>query len=544
MRLSEGRTKAVPDFEKTQTRLADSVEREYHGMVQQLNQLEEFRRAPVEQLGPGGVRRLTSSAAAKLSVKDYWGAHDDAEKAIALDPTNTQALYYRSVAHNLIGEYAEAANDATRALALAPGDGALRDARAWAYNRMGRVHEAAADAQHAIESDPRDAYAFANRAYANEQRGDFAAMAEDYRTAAEINPRFEPAYRDAARRHGLDPRPLSREKDGASVIERIPSKTRSFAAVLLSSLLGGLLIALGVLHVITGIKESRAAKSTPAPSGLEDSYEIGKAIGQGGMGVVYEAVDRKLQRPVAVKMLRDEFKLDDAAKTRFLEEARTVAELSHPAIVDIHAIFEDERGVALVFERLAGRTLDLILAERGRLKLPEIKRILQSVCGGLAYAHAHDVVHRDLKPSNVMLLDDGAVKLLDFGISRHAANAGAKAVTQTVTGTPHYMAPEQEYGCVRKENDVFSLGAVLYEMSTGQRPFEGSAQAKLAKAYHRPSHLVPGTPLELESLIDRALEPDPEKRISSPAEFWRQLDAVRVAGTAGSAGDLELQGNE
>ena len=533
MKLAEGRTKTVPDFEKSQARLADSVEREYHGMVQQLEQLEERRLAPAEQPEPGGVRRLTASAAAKLSVKDYWGAHDDAEKALALDASSTQALYFRSVAHNLIGEYAEAANDATRGLALAPRDGALRDARAWAYNRMGRVHEAIADSQHALEIDPRDAYAFANRAYANEQRGDFTAMAEDYRAAARINPRFESAYRDAARRHGLSPRPPSEESGSVPTPAKIPPKLRPFATVLFSSLLGGLLIAMGVLHVIAGVKEARAAKNAPPPAGLEASYEIGKAIGQGGMGVVYEAVDRKLQRPVAVKMLRDEFKLDDAAKERFIEEARTVAELSHPAIVDIHAIVEDERGVSLVFERLSGRTLDLILAERGRLKLSEIKRILQPVCGGLAYAHAHDVVHRDLKPSNVMLLDDGGVKLLDFGISRHAARADAKAaaraVTRTVTGTPNYMAPEQEYGTVRKENDVFSLGAVLYEMITGHRPFEGSAQAKLAKAYHRVSNLVPGTPPALESLIDRALEPDPEKRTASPAEFWRQLDAVSEA---------------
>lgn len=528
MKLSEGRAKPVPDFEKTQARLADSVEREYHGMLQQLNQAEERSKIPVEQPGPSGVRRLTASAAGKIAVKDYWGARADAEKALELDASDTRALYYLSVAHNLIGEYAEAASAATRALAVTPRDAALHDARAWAYNRMGRVHEAIADAQNALEISPGDAYAYANRAYANEQRGDFVAMNEDYKAASGIDSQFEAAYHDAARRHGIALQPAADAKEQTPFLGRIPPQLRSFATVLLSSLLGGLLIALGVLHVITGIKEQRAAKNAPALTGLEASYEIGKAIGQGGMGVVYEAVDRKLRRPVAIKMLRDDFKLDDAAKKRFVEEARTVAELSHPAIVDIHAVVDDERGVALVFERLSGRTLDQILAERGRLKLPEIKRILQSVCGGLSYAHAHDVVHRDLKPSNVMLLDDGGVKLLDFGISRHSVGAGA-AATQTVTGTPHYMAPEQEYGTVRKENDVFSLGAVLYEMVTGHRPFEGSAQAKLAKAYHRVSYFVPEVPPELEALIDRALEPDPEKRTSSPAEFWRQLDAVAEA---------------
>jgi len=530
MKLSEGRMRTSPEFEKNQPQLADAVEREYHGMIQQLNQFEEQRRFPPERIGPSALARLTASAASRLAVKDYWGALEDADKAVALDSTDPRALYIRAVAHNLLGEYGEAVYDATRGLTVSPSEASLRDARAWAYNRMGRAHDAIADSQHAIEVDPRDAYAFANRAYANELRGDFTAMAEDYKTASEINPQFEPAYRDAARRHGLTPEPLDLNKRRSpSMLDRaVPPRARSFAAVLIASLVGGLLISLGVLHVVDGIKEQRASSRIPATS-LEASYEIGKAIGQGGMGVVYEAVDRKLRRPVAVKMLRDEFKLDDDAKARFIEEARTVAELSHPAIVDIHSIVEDERGVSLVFERLDGTTLDQILAQKGRLKLREAKRILQSVCGGLAYAHAHDVIHRDLKPANVMILKDGGVKLLDFGISRHAAKASAAAVTQSVTGTPHYMAPEQEYGCVRKENDVFSLGAVLYEMLTGHRPFEGSPQAKLAKAYHRASQFVPTIPLELDALIDRALEPDPEKRIHSPAEFWRELDSIEDA---------------
>ena len=245
------------------------------------------------------------------------------------------------------------------------------------------------------------------------------------------------------------------------------------------------------------------------------------------MGVVYEATDRKLNRPVAVKMLRDEYKLDDSAKAGFMAEARTVAELHHPAIVDIHNIVEDERGLYLIFERLDGRTLDQIIWDRKRLTLSEIKRILKPVCEALEYAHAHDVVHRDLKPANVMLTKDGGVKVVDFGISRHAARAGGKAsTTQTITGTPHYMAPEQEYGFVQKENDVFSLGAVLYEMVTGVRPYEGSHQAKLAKGYIRVSTRVPGAPLELDVLIDRALEPDPEKRIPSPGQFWLALSSI------------------
>ncbi len=293
---------------------------------------------------------------------------------------------------------------------------------------------------------------------------------------------------------------------------------------MLSSLAGGLLIALGLLHVGSAARESRA-KSPPAPP-LESAYELGPPLGQGGMGVVYRGFDRRLRRPVAIKTLRDEFRLDEAAKAAFLEEARTVAELHHPAIVEIYAIVEDERGVALVFELLEGRPLDEAIAERGRLTIAETKRVLRPVCAALEYAHGHGVVHRDLKPSNVMLLLDGGVKVLDFGISRRAAASAKAPVTQSVLGTPHYMAPEQEYGVVRKESDLFSLGAVLYEAVTGARPFEGSAAVKLARGYRRASSRVPGLPPALDALIDRALEPDPDQRLSSAAQFWLALSEI------------------
>ncbi|MDE2511132.1 MAG: protein kinase, partial [Elusimicrobia bacterium] len=528
MKLSEGRTRKMPDFEKSlQPQLADSVEREYHGMIQQLNQVEERRLAPVEEPGPAAVERLTAAAGSKLSVKDYWGAIDDADKALALDPSNARALYFRAAAHNLTGAYGDAAADATRGLIVQPSDVGLHDARAWAYNRMGRYNDAIADAHSALEVNPKDAYAFANRAYADEQSGDYTQMAEDYKTAADFNPQFEPTYADAARRHGLSPEPRARRAEILS--RRHQRQARSFATILFSSLLGGLLIALGVLHINSGLNKKPApAAAAPAPlSGIEAGYVLGKAIGQGGMGVVYEAVDRKLKRPVAIKMLRDEWKLDDSAKAAFMTEATMVAELHHPSIVDIHNIIEDDRGLYLVFERLQGRTLDQVIAGGRPMPFAEVKRVLKPVCEALTYAHDRDVVHRDLKPSNVMLTLEGGVKVLDFGISRHAAQAGNAATTQTVTGTPHYMAPEQEYGVVRKENDVFSLGAVLYEMVTGTRPYEGPHQAKLAKGYLRASARVHGVPLELDALIDRALEPDPEKRLKSVDEFWRELSAVR-----------------
>jgi len=527
MKLSEGRTRlAAPDFGAGAAPQASyTVEREYHGMMQQLSQVEKSRQIPDTDIRPEAVTRLVTSAGAKLTVKDYWGAIAEADRALAQDPGNARALYYRAAAHNLLGQYPGAIEDATKGLIAKPTDVNLLDARSWAFDRMGLLDDAVADAHHALELDPRDAYALVNRAYADEQRRDYAAMLEDYRAAARLEPQFEPDYLDAARRHGLEEQAPAY---GRARAETSTPRARTFGVVLLSSLAGGLLIALGLLHVGTAVREERTrtrALATP-PRALESEYEIGRPIGQGGMGVVYRGYDRKLKRPVAIKTLRDEFKLDDAAKSGFLEEARTVAELHHPAIVAIHNIVEDERGVSLVFELLEGRPLDEAIAERGRLSVAEAKRVLRPVCAALEYAHAQGVVHRDLKPSNVMLLTDGSVKVLDFGISRHAAGATKKPVTQSIVGTPHYMAPEQESGIVRKESDLFSLGAVLYEAVTGARPFEGPLPVKLARGYRRASSRVPGLPPQLDALIDRALEPDPDKRIESAAQFWLALSEI------------------
>ncbi|MCR4296922.1 MAG: protein kinase [Elusimicrobia bacterium] len=525
MKLSEGRSAAAPRFENSS--LAQSIEREYHGMVQQLNQVEALRQAPPEAPAAKSVRRFIATAGSKLAVKDYHGAIGEADKALELEPDNSDALFYRAAAQNLLGRYGDAHRDASRGLSISPSAAFLRDARAWALIRMGRFAEAVADANHSLEIDPKNPYAYANRGHANEGRGDYEAMASDLKAAAELNAQFEPDYRDSTRRHGLTPAPLADEAAQAPFL-RVPARARSFGVVLLFTVAGGLLIGFGLMHINNGLRGAQEKKAARAPSGIELHYELGKAIGHGGMGVVYEARDKRLKRQVAIKMLREEFLLDDAAKKSLIEEATMVAELHHPSIVDIHGVEQDERGLYLVFERLEGCTLDEVITERKILPLAEIKRVLGPVCSALAYAHGRGVVHRDLKPGNVMLTKDGGVKVLDFGISRHAALSGKSAVTtQTVVGTPHYMAPEQEYGVIRRENDVFALGAVLYEMVTGVRPFDGTTPAKLAKSYLRPSTRVPGLSPELDALIDRALEPDPDKRIATPAEFWTALEAIR-----------------
>ena len=524
MKLAEGRSPSVR-LDDVRAQMSGVFEREYHGMVQQINQVQERRREPAEGPASSGARSLVRRAASKIEMKDYRGAIADASDAIAANPDDASAYYYRAAAENLLGRYEESAQDATRALVINPADAPSRDARAWAFNHMDRYRDAIADSNHSLEINPINAYAFANLGYAHERMGDFASMAKELKAAAVLNPQFEPAYRDATSRHGLEAEPLSSPFDSAP-LRPAPRRERrqSFLLVLASSLVGGLLIALGVLQLLTPQKDKAKLRLV---SGIDAGYVIGRTLGLGGMGVVYEATDRAANRKVAIKVMREEYKRDAKSRERFLAEARTVAALRHPNIVAIRSIIEEQAGIYLVFEFVEGRTLEDILRERKRLSVAEAKVILKQVCQALEFAHSQGVVHRDLKPSNIMVTGE-RVKVMDFGISRRSA-AQAESSTKTVQGTPFYMAPEQESGLIRKESDVFSLGACLYEMTTGRRPYEEPANSrqKMLRQYVKPSDALPGLPAALDLLIHASLTPDPDLRARSPREFWETLARIK-----------------
>ncbi len=511
LKLAEGRVPAA-----ARTDAAAAVRREYHEMVSQLGAAEARSRRSDGPIAAPAVDRLLKEAASRLSVKDYWGALALTEKALAAAPESAAAYYYQAAAYNLLGRYEDAAASASQSLALNPSDAAARDARAWAWNHLGRFQDALADANHALELDPKNAYAFANRGFAHEKIGRVEEMLADLQSAARLNPQFEPLYKEAAAING-------RGNPQGSRTAR--AKRERFLMVLAGSFGGGLLLALGLLRL--------SRKTKPAPSrrtsAIDRTYEIGRVLGEGGMGLVYEAVDRALRRRVAVKALRAELRLDAEAKAAFLEEARTVAALHHPGIVDIHSIVEDEAGLYLVFEYIEGLTVFDLLSRKGRLTLTEAKAIMKTVCAALEFAHEHDVVHRDLKPSNIMVTELGQVKVMDFGVSRHVKDAvRAKAAAGSAAGTPDYMAPEQEHGAVRPESDVFSLGVCLYEMLTGRRPYPPPADAfmKVSRGYAKPSALDPAL-APLDELLDAALDPDPDRRIASAREFWARLNAIR-----------------
>jgi serine/threonine-protein kinase len=252
------------------------------------------------------------------------------------------------------------------------------------------------------------------------------------------------------------------------------------------------------------------------------------------MGVVYDARDKSLDRRVAIKKMRDEIRSDPAERQRFIAEARTVATLHHPNIVDIYSIVEDDRDVYLVFEHVAGSTLDQRLKDSGPLDFSSARQIIKGACDAVEYAHRHNVIHRDLKPSNIMITERGEAKVMDFGVARQAKDAVTKmAMTNTIVGTPPYMAPEQEQGSVRRESDVFGLGVCLYEMLCGELPFAGQGAGMLLNKLN--GRLTPlstraaGLPAGIDAVMAKALAADPDKRYKTPAELSAAVEALAAA---------------
>lgn len=277
-------------------------------------------------------------------------------------------------------------------------------------------------------------------------------------------------------------------------------------------------------------------------------YTIVKELGAGGMGVVYEAEDTRLGRRVALKFLSRDFEQDPYALERFKQEARAASALNHPNICTIYAIEECEGQHFIAMELLEGQSLNEKI--RGNpLLLDKIIDLGVQISDGLDVAHGKGIVHRDLKPANIFLISRGQAKILDFGLAkltydRHAAleTVGGNAATLvplqltsrgTAVGTIAYMSPEQARGEeLDSRSDLFSFGAILYEMATGKLPFEGSTSAVIFQGIldrnPRPvAELNPSLPFKLEEIIDKALEKDPDLRYQSAAEIRSDLKRLK-----------------
>jgi eukaryotic-like serine/threonine-protein kinase len=272
-------------------------------------------------------------------------------------------------------------------------------------------------------------------------------------------------------------------------------------------------------------------------------YRILGPLGGGGMGVVYKAQDLSLERVVALKFLPPELSRDPDAKTRFLQEARAASTLDHPNICTIHEVGETDEGqLYLAMACYDGETLKQRL-QRGALPIDEALEAAQQIARGLVKAHRSGIVHRDIKPANLMITADEIVKILDFGIAKLAGAAGLTRIGSSL-GTPGYMSPEQARGEeVDHRTDVWSLGAVLYEMVTGRRPFRGDHdQAVLYALFNQEpdpvEQLRPDAPPELVRIIGRMLSKDPDRRYLTAAEALADLRALYgpVTGTGTRTG--------
>ena len=263
---------------------------------------------------------------------------------------------------------------------------------------------------------------------------------------------------------------------------------------------------------------------------LDDRYEILECIGEGGMAIVYKAMCHRLNRYVAVKIMRDEMAADEEFRRRFCAESQAVAMLSHPNIVAVYDVSHSDDIEYIVMELIDGITLKQYMDRRGKLSWKETLHFSKQIAKALSHAHERGIIHRDIKPQNIMLLRDGTIKVGDFGIA--ALENEIDENNGQAIGSIHYIAPEQARGnCPDARSDIYSLGVVMYEMLTGQLPYTGDTLGEIAVKHMNADPVLPHElnseiPPELEAITLKAMSPKLEDRYQSAKDLLEDLEAI------------------
>ncbi len=276
---------------------------------------------------------------------------------------------------------------------------------------------------------------------------------------------------------------------------------------------------------------------------LEDRYELHAVIGEGAFGRVYRGWDRRLERPVAIKLIKPWWAEDPDWAGNFEREARLLARISHPGIVEIFDVGHADEGLYYVSELVDGESLAKRLA-RGPFTPWQAAAVAEQLCTALARAHAERVIHRDVKPANILISSDGRVKVGDFGVAR-LAEGSTDGASATIVGTPRYMAPEQARGRrATPATDVYSVGIVLYEMLAGHPPFteRGAVELALRHVHDPPAPLPRGTPRALDEIVSRALAKDPARRYADGAAMATALAQALAAAPRTRRGEISRRG--
>jgi serine/threonine-protein kinase len=266
---------------------------------------------------------------------------------------------------------------------------------------------------------------------------------------------------------------------------------------------------------------------------LNGRYELQAQQGSGGMSVIYKALDRELQRIVAVKILRPSLTQDPSFLEKFRNEARSVANLSHPNIVTVHDVGSDGSAHYIVMEFVEGQDLKKIIKARGALPVDRVVDLAIQICGGIGYAHRSGLVHADVKPQNILVTSQDIVKVTDFGIAQALSDTQPQQRASVVWGSPHYFAPEQARGeQPTPAADVYAIGIVIFEMLTGRLPYIGANHQELALAHIRErvpmvTEFNPSVPESLAKIVYKVMSKEPAGRYRTADQLGHVLQSYR-----------------